>query len=115
MAQTSTHQRIMNTTATPPPPQVQRSEKEIITSLQSTVSASRLSLFLSCRLKFYYRYVLNIQKQKTPALHVGSAVHAVLKQWNKARWLGKAQTLKETHDSFTAAWDDKSEGETKWE
>jgi CRISPR/Cas system-associated exonuclease Cas4 (RecB family) len=104
----------MNTTA-PPPPKVERSEKEIITGLQRTVSASRLGLFLSCRLKFYFRYVLEIQKQKTPALQIGSAVHSALKAWNKARWLEKPLTLIQLYDAFAAAWSDESEGKVDWE
>ena len=74
----------MNTLAEAPPQKAERSEKDIISGLQDTVSASRLSLFLQCRLKFYFRYVLKVQKPKTPALHLGNAVHAVLKAWNKA-------------------------------
>lgn len=104
----------MNTTA-PPPPKPERSEKEKIADLQKTISSSRLGLFLSCRLKFFFRYVLEIPKQKTPALHVGSAVHAVLKRWNKARWLGSPLSLKQIHEAYSATWSDKSEGETAWE
>jgi len=64
----------MNPTAEPPP-QPERSEKDIIRSLQEEVSASRLSLFLQCRLKFYFRYVLRLKKPKTASLHVGNSVH----------------------------------------
>ena len=46
-----------------------------IADLIQTVSASRLTTFQQCRLKFYFRYVLGLQKPKTPALHVGGAVH----------------------------------------
>ncbi len=74
----------MNTPAASPP---ERSEQDVITALQATVSASRLSLFLQCRLKFYFRYVLKLRKPKTVSLHLGNAVHAVLKAWNKARWV----------------------------
>lgn len=63
-----------------------RSEKEIISQLQQTVSASRLSLFLQCRLKFWFRYVAELKKPKTPALHLGGSVHQVLRAWNMARW-----------------------------
>ena len=93
----------------------ERSEKDIITGLQKTVSASRLGLFLQCRLKFYFRYVLKIQKPKTPSLHVGSAVHAVLKAWNKARWLQTPLTLKEVHENYLTAWADNTEGPVKWD
>ena len=68
----------MNTLAEAPTP-TERSEQDIIRALHDTVSASRLSLFLQCRLKFYFRYVLKLQKPKTPSLHLGSTVHAVLK------------------------------------
>ncbi len=104
----------MNTVAeTPPPPE--RSEQDIIRALQETVSASRLSLFLQCRLKFYFRYVLKLQKPKTASLHLGSAVHAVLKSWNKARWLQQPLSLKEVHENYLQAWADTTEGSVKWE
>jgi hypothetical protein len=60
--------------------------KEPIETLQETVSASRLNCFLQCRLKFFFRYVLQIVKPPTPSLHLGSVVHLVLKAWNMARW-----------------------------
>jgi putative RecB family exonuclease len=56
-----------------------------IETLQKTVSASRLNCWLGCRLKFFFRYVQQISKPKTPALHVGSVVHLVLQAWNM-RW-----------------------------
>jgi putative RecB family exonuclease len=70
---------------------------ERVSHLQKTVSPSRLSLFLSCRLKFWFRYVAQIKKPKTAALHVGSAVHSVLKAWNKARWKQQPMSLKQLH------------------
>jgi putative RecB family exonuclease len=82
---------------------------EIVQALQKTVSASRLSLYLSCRLKFFFRYVLGLKKQKSAALHVGSSVHAVLKAWNKARWRSQSLSLKDLHDLFTKAWADTEE------
>jgi len=87
---------------------------ERVEELQQMVSASRLSLYLSCRLKFFFRYVLRLQKPKSPALHVGSSVHAVLKAWNKARWRDQPLTLKELHDEFTKAWAD-TEEPVQWE
>jgi len=103
----------MKTLAEAPPKEP--SEKDIITGLQNTVSASRLSLFLQCRLKFYFRYVLKLKKPKTAALHLGNSVHSALKAWNKARWLNKPLSLKELHDEFSKAWADDSEGSVKWE
>jgi putative RecB family exonuclease len=104
----------MNTLAEAPPP-LEHSEQNIIRALQETVSASRLSLFLQCRLKFYFRYVLKLQKPKTPSLHLGSAVHAVLKAWNKARWLQQPLSLKEVHATYLNAWVDTTEGPVSWE
>ena len=104
----------MNTVAEAPPPQ-ELSEQDIIRALQATVSASRLSLFLQCRLKFYFRYVLKLPKPKTASLHLGSAVHAVLKAWNKARWLQQPLSLKEVHENYQQAWADTTEGPVQWE
>jgi putative RecB family exonuclease len=56
----------------PAPAVSEPSEEEIVASLQATASASRLSLFLQCRLKFFFRYVERIKKPKTPALHLGA-------------------------------------------
>ena len=66
----------------PEPPQ----PRDVIAELQQTVSASRLGLWHSCRLKFYFRYVLRLRKAPTPSMHAGSSVHAVLQQWNLSRW-----------------------------
>lgn len=98
----------------PPPNRNGRSEKDVISELLGTISASRLGLFHQCRLRFYFRYVLQIKKPKTPALHVGSAVHSVLKASNKARWMNQPLTLKTLHDEFSKAWADNSEGPVEW-
>ena len=90
------------------------SEKDVIAGLLQTVSASRLTLFLQCRLKFFFRYVLAIPKPKPPVLHVGNAVHLVLKTRNKARWLQQPLSLKELHDVFSKAWADDSGGTVDW-
>jgi CRISPR/Cas system-associated exonuclease Cas4 (RecB family) len=75
-----------------------------IDELTSSVSASRVSLFHQCRLKFYFRYVLGLFRPKSPGLHVGSSDHAVLKFWNKARWRGEQPTLKQLHDVYSNSW-----------
>ena len=93
-----------------PPP----TESETIEHLRKTVSPSRLILFLQCRLKFWFRYVAGITKPKTPALHVGTAVHSVLRAWNKARWKSQPLTLKQLHDEFTKAWAN-AENPVQWE
>jgi len=53
--------------------------------LEEPVSASRINLFHSCRLKFYYRYVLKLIKPVNSALHVGKAVHYGLQEWSNRR------------------------------
>jgi putative RecB family exonuclease len=88
---------------------------EVLQQLQETVSASRLGLYLQCRLKFWFRYVQKLLKPKSPSLHLGSAVHAVLKRWNKARWIERPLTLKEAHDAYCEAWADDSEGPVDWQ
>jgi CRISPR/Cas system-associated exonuclease Cas4 (RecB family) len=66
-----------------------------IEELKRTVSASRLNCWQGCRLKFYFRYVLEIKKSRSAALFVGSMVHSVLQGWNLARWReGKVDTEK---------------------
>ena len=50
--------------------------------LLATVSASRLNTFHSCRLKFYFNYVLGLTRAKSGAQHIGSSVHFTLKLWN---------------------------------
>jgi putative RecB family exonuclease len=96
--------------AAPPP-----TEAEIITKLQQTVSPSRLTLFLQCRLKFWFRYVARIAKPKSAALHVGGSAHAVLKAWNKSRWRREPLTLKQLHDAYAKAWADQTEEPVQWE
>ena len=80
--------------------------KSVAELLVEKVSASRLGLWTSCRLKFYFKYVAQIKKPATPALYVGKTVHSVLQAWNLARWKGRvmdAETLKEI---FTQRWDE---------
>ena len=42
--------------------------------LQKTVSATRLNTWLQCRLKFYFRYVAQVKKRPTQALHIGKEI-----------------------------------------
>jgi hypothetical protein len=63
-----------------------RTPEEQLDYLRNTISASRLGLFLQCRLKFHFRYIAQIQKPTTPSMHAGATVHAVLQGWNMARW-----------------------------
>ncbi len=84
--------------------------------LTSKVSASRLNCFLSCRLKFYFRYVLKLVKPATAALFVGKAVHAVLQQWSNARWRGQPRDPDTLRAGFLMNWITAQEEEpVKWD
>ena len=72
--------------------------------LNESISASRLNLFHSCRLKFYFRYILRLKKPVGVALHVGRAVHAALQDWNKRRWLGKPSGVAMLKEAFESHW-----------
>src|SRR5438445_337515 len=87
----------------------------ITATCHRTATASRLSLYLSCRLKFFFRYVLKLKKAKPAALHVGGAVHAALKSWNKARWRGEELTLKQLHEEFMTAWGENDGEPVEWD
>ncbi len=84
-----------------------------IQTLQKTVSASRLSCWLQCRLKFFFRYVQQISKPKTASLHFGSVVHDVLKSWNMARWRRQAFELERFKGVFDKGWAD--QGKINWD
>ena len=86
---------------------------QIIAKLQQKVSASKLTLFQSCRLKFFFRYVLGLRKPKTAALHVGVAVHAVLSNWNRARWRQQSPDLAELHASYQEVWQKHADRRTR--
>lgn len=79
-------------------------ESPVSTSTQPTVSATRLNTWLSCRLKYYFKYVLRLKTPKTAALYVGSTVHTVLKHWNRARWRKEMLTPEQLKVAFEGAW-----------
>ncbi len=84
--------------------------------LTSVVSASRLNCFHSCRLKFFFRYVLELVKPSTAALFVGKAVHAALQQWSTARWRGQAHDAPALREGFLMNWVTGQEEEpVKWD
>jgi len=84
--------------------------------LTNVVSASRLNFFHTCRLKFYFRYVLEMVKPSTAALFVGKAVHAALQQWSTARWRGQAHDAESLKAGFLMNWITTQEDEpVKWE
>ena len=73
--------------------------------LKKTVSASRLNCFHSCRLKFYFRYVLELSKATSPALFFGKAVHWALQQWSKTRWRGGIVDPISLQTEFNSNWE----------
>jgi RecB family exonuclease len=77
--------------------------------LTQHVSASRLTTFHQCRLKFYFRYALGLSKPKSPALHVGTTVHEVLRAWNRARWKKQEISTEALQAVFAKAWVDEQE------
>ncbi len=105
----------MSAVPVPVLPESITTEAGIIDSLQRTVSPSRLTLFLQCRLKFWFRYVARLAKPKSAALHVGGSAHAVLKAWNKSRWRQEPLSLKQLHDAYTTAWADQTDEPIPWE
>jgi CRISPR/Cas system-associated exonuclease Cas4 (RecB family) len=84
--------------------------------LRRTVSASRLNTWLTCRLKFWFRYVAGIKHPRTPALYVGHTVHGALKLWNKARWRKEPLPVDELRNQFNLLWhDDQQQDRIKWD
>src|ERR1044071_3107480 len=84
--------------------------------LQRTISASRLGLWLQCRLKFYFRYILQIRKPPTPSRHAGSTVHAVLQHWNMARWRREPFAIERFKAMFGTQWSGLQEGsKIRWQ
>jgi RecB family exonuclease len=80
--------------------------KSRIEVLQEEVSASRLGLWSNCRLKFFFKYVLRLEKPATPALHVGKTIHSVLQAWNLARWKGQLLNHNRVREIFAQSWDE---------
>lgn len=86
-----------------------KSEAEVLAGLRATISPSRLSLFLQCRLKFWFRYVRRLQKPTTPALHLGKSVHAALKAWSKARWRRQVLEGEQLKAEYLRCWGESTE------
>jgi CRISPR/Cas system-associated exonuclease Cas4 (RecB family) len=85
-----------------------------IEALKQTVSASRLNCWLACRLKFFFRYVKKVSKSPTPALHVGTVVHAILQAWNMARWKKQPFRVEQFKGLFDKGWTEQAE-QIDWE
>lgn len=108
----------MNATVEPvaPAPVTKPADKpKSIEELLATVSASRLNTFHSCRLKFYFNYVLGLARSKSGAQHIGSTVHFTLKLWNLARW--RKQTIPDgrLREQFDKFWLEDQEKAIRWD
>jgi putative RecB family exonuclease len=91
-------------------------ESEPVVEKSTAISATRLNTWLSCRLKYYFRYVLHLKSPKTAALYVGSTVHSVLKQWNRARWRKTTLSLEQLEQVYELAWvTDQATEKVAWE
>ncbi len=77
--------------------------------LRNTVSASRLSCWAQCRLKFFFRYVLQLVTPTSPALHIGSVVHGVLQKWSMARWRGEDCQAEALKVEYEQQWADRQQ------
>src|SRR6478672_7820736 len=75
--------------------------------LKKTVSASKLNCWQTCRLKFYFRYVLRIKRAQSAAQFVGSMVHLILQTWNLARWRNLPFDLATLQPKFNHHLDDR--------
>lgn len=69
------------------------------------ISASRVNCWMSCRRKFYFRYVKKLSSAPSPPLHVGKVVHSVLQVWNHARWAKKPMARIDLQKCFYTSWD----------
>ena len=88
-------------------PQTKRASRplsEILSDLTRSVSASRLSLFHACRLRFFFRHVLGLTRPKAAALHLGATVHQTLRAWNRSRWQGKETSFGLMYATYDEAW-----------
>ena len=81
-------------------------EAETLDALKESISASRLSCWSKCRLQFFFRYVLKLQKPPTAALHLGSVVHLVLQAWNMARWKRQPFNVEVYRSVFDTGWNE---------
>jgi RecB family exonuclease len=98
-----------------PAPPARVNKPKSIEELLATVSASRLNTFHSCRLKFYFNYVLGLSRAKSGAQHIGSTVHHALKLWNLARWRKQSIPDGWLRGQFDLFWTEDQAGAIAWD
>jgi hypothetical protein len=90
--------------------------KRSLEELQRTVSASRLNCWLQCRLKFFFRYVLQIARPTSASMYVGSISHQVLQNWNRARWRKEPFQTEKFKTLFDTQWTEEQKStKVKWD
>ncbi|WCJ60703.1 PD-(D/E)XK nuclease family protein [Fontisphaera persica] len=93
-----------------------RPEPNPTEELQKTVSASRLNCWLQCRLKFFFRYVLQLPRPPSAAMFVGSIAHQVLQQWNHGRWRKEPFQTEKFKAWFDSQWtEEQKTSKIKWD
>lgn len=91
-------------------------ERIRVEELSTVVSTSRLNCFHTCRLKFYFRYVLELFRSGAVPLFIGKAVHAALQRWSTARWRGEPYDQETILTAFREYWINTQEEEPmQWE
>lgn len=70
-----------------------RSELPISHPQVRSWSYSRIETYLTCPLKYYYRYVLQFPGKPSPALSFGQVIHSALKAFHQPDLLGKRKKL----------------------
>lgn len=74
-------------------------------SVWEYISPSRLNCWLSCPLKFKFRYVDGIKSPPTPSLFLGKTVHAGLEVFYRHRQLGITLEKQQVTARMLASWD----------
>lgn len=102
--------------SSPPQQRPQSTQSKSSSDLLKSVSASRLTTFHQCRLKFFFRYVLGLKKPKSSAQFVGSTVHLVLRAWSRARWKKESFGEDYAREVFAQTWvEDQKLDPIQWE
>src|SRR5687768_36745 len=80
-------------------------ENPRVGALKGIVSASRLTCWSQCRLKFYFRYGVCLRASGNSRSNTGRVVHRALQAWNLSRWRGLSFTREDLVKCFNAEWE----------
>ena len=70
------------------------------------ISPSRLNCWLSCPLKFKFRYIDGVKTPPTPALFLGRHVHGGLEHFYRHKMVGITLEAEDVAAQMIATWDD---------